>query len=94
MLDRLFKMQQTQIDGIQRDIDNTRSDSNTVGLAYSFIKSTLAEANATVITDFECRIITNARKSGEGAGLGTGLPAFFDPNSSSWLDFSGAAITS
>lgn len=36
---------------------------------------------------------SNARKPGEGAGVGTGLPAFFDSATSTWLSYAGTALT-
>jgi hypothetical protein len=36
---------------------------------------------------------SNARKPGQGAGAGTGLPVFFDSASATWLTAAGVAIT-
>lgn len=36
----------------------------------------------------------NGRKSGEGAGLGSGVPVFFNPGTATWYSFlSGAVVT-
>lgn len=36
---------------------------------------------------FQVAYATNGRKSGEGAGLGTGVPVWYDVNSASWLKY-------
>jgi len=52
----------------------------------------LAEALQFDTVNTEYRHITNARKSGEGVGVGTGLPAFYDISSGVWCDFMGNPI--
>lgn len=37
--------------------------------------------------------VTNARKPGEGAGLGTGMVCFFNPGTASWFTTAGLAVT-
>jgi hypothetical protein len=37
--------------------------------------------------------VTNGRKAAEGAGLGTGVPAFWDANAAAWLNFYDNAAT-
>lgn len=59
------------------------------GQAFAFPTSTLANAPlaADGMATFAVRYISDGRKSGEGAGAGTGLPAWYDASSDSWLTF-------
>lgn len=66
------------------------------GSAFSMPISTLADAPlaANGLTTYAMRFISNGRKGGEGAGLGTGVPAYYNPATDTWLTFSGnAAVT-
>jgi hypothetical protein len=92
VIEELFEINKREIQQNRDDIKVIQQDKPVSGFTYGFIESTLAEALAFPTTTWEVRIITNARKSGEGAGVGTGLPAFYDPSSAAWLDFSGSAI--
>ncbi len=92
LVEKLYNKNKKQIDEVNNKV-NRLKDSKTSGFTYGFVSSTLSEAQATTTTIFTLRFITDARKSGEGVGNGTGLPAFYDPDSSTWVDFSGVAIT-
>lgn len=35
---------------------------------------------------------SNGRKAGEGAGLGTGLPVYFNPSTATWFTYSGNVV--
>ena len=48
---------------------------------YAFLDLPAAPANGAVA------FCTNGRKGGEGAGAGTGVPAYFDAVSATWLNF-------
>lgn len=42
----------------------------------------------------DCYFVTNGRKTGEGAGTGTGIPAYFNVSDNSWRRFyDDAAVT-
>jgi len=40
------------------------------------------------MSQFSARFVSNGRKAGEGVGVGTGVPAWYDPSSDAWLTFS------
>lgn len=48
---------------------------------YAFIDLPAAPANGAVA------FVSNGRKAAEGAGLGTGVPAYYDAASTTWLNF-------
>lgn len=83
-------------DELNKEIQSRKSDTadlqaqERTGEAFSFPKSTLADAPlaADGMTTFAARFITDGRKGGEGAGLGTGCPAYFNPATDEWLRFS------
>lgn len=92
LLEKLFDDNKKQISKVNEEVDIIRKQNTVSGISYGFVECTLSEAQAFTTLNFEVRFITNARKSGEGVGLGTGLPAFYDASSSSWLDFTGSVI--
>lgn len=81
-LTRQLKQQETTV-------QNTAGE-NVTGVAFQFPISLLADAPLAVdgMTTYACRFISDGRKSGEGAGTGTGVPAFYDPTTDTWLNFS------
>lgn len=95
MIEQIYNDLQNGLASLRRDMREISQNSDVVGAAYGFPVSTLA--NAPLAADgqitYAVRFISDARKSGEGVGLGTGLPAFYDPASDSWLDFTGVGIT-
>lgn len=94
LLEKLFERNQELINKNTESISKVSEKSNVSGFTYSFIQSTYAEAVASNPSNYTIRFITNARKSGETAGNGTGLPAYYDPNilTPNWVDFSGNTI--
>lgn len=74
---------------LEATIDELRQDSQVARSAYAFPQTTLANAPlaADGMTTAEMRFITDGRKGGESAGNGTGVPAYYDPTSDSWLNF-------
>jgi hypothetical protein len=52
-------------------------------------------AFAALPTGFNGRMVfvTDGRKGGEGAGAGTGLPAYYDATAAAWLNFHDNAAT-
>jgi len=93
MLERLFERNEEKIKEVSTRISVVEGQSAISGMTYSFVVCTLAEAQAFGATSTEYRHISNARKSGEGVGVGTGLPAFYDVSSGVWVDMSGSPIT-
>ena len=91
IIEELFNRNKKRIEENAYEIGKIKNNPVS-SFTYSFAKSTLAEAQQFTLTDVQFRFITNARKSGEGAGLGTGLPAFYDPSSGNWKDFTGTDI--
>lgn len=59
-------------------------------IGWSFNGYLLSDAPliADGMTGFAVAIITDGRKEGEGAGLGTGIPAYYDFATDTWLKFS------
>lgn len=64
------------------------------GKTYAFASCTLQEAKDSNTKSLKVMFIVDVRKPGEGAGNGTGLPCFFDPQSENWLTFNGELATS
>lgn len=89
----IFKENQAQIDSINEEVKSIKDSIVVSDFTYGFVKVTYAEAVALGVTKTQYYHITDARKSGEGAGNGTGLPAFYDESSSSWVDMLGNPIT-
>lgn len=59
-------------------------------IGWSFNNYELSEAPlaADGMTGYAVAFITDGRKQGEGAGNGTGIPAYYDPDTDTWLKFS------
>lgn len=93
VLEELFDMQDAKIEALKTNLNERTNDNFASSFAYSFVDMTLAEATTFGTVPRRMYFITNARKSGETAGNGTGLPAFYDEDSASWVDFAGNAIT-
>lgn len=87
LIEELYKKQKREIEEVKSDVTKLSKSSEVSSFAYGFVSSTLAEAIASNPSTFQVRFITNGRKSGETAGNGTGVPAYYDSNSSSWLNF-------
>lgn len=93
MTQLMFDTLRTEIDALTDSFIRLESR-DIIGTAYGFPQVTLAEA-PTGLTDFECRIITNGRKPGEGAGTGTGVMAMYNPATNTWLrtdDYSAVVV--
>jgi hypothetical protein len=62
--------------------------------AYSMPYAETLAAAPTGLTRPELCWIANGRKAGEGVGAGTGVPAVWNPPTSTWFSmFSGVAVT-
>lgn len=59
-------------------------------IGWSFNNYALADAPlaADGMTGYAVAFITDGRKQGEGAGNGTGIPAYYDFATDTWLKFS------
>lgn len=93
MLEILFEKNDSKIEELSTRVSIVEGQSAVSGLTYSFVVCTLSEAQAFGATSTEYRHISDARKSGEGVGVGTGLPAFYDVSSGVWVDMLGSPIT-
>ena len=93
MLEILFEKNGSKIKELSTKVSTIEGQSSVSGLTYSFVVCTLSEAQAFGTTSTEYRHISDARKSSEGVGFGTGLPAFYDVSSGVWVDMSGSPIT-
>ena len=64
--------------------------SEIAGVTSTFEIMTLADAPlaADGMLAYEVRFISDGRKQGEGAGNGTGVPAYYDPAQDAWLRLS------
>ena len=91
-LTELFLRNKKSIDDLQTQMRDNRGK-QAQSFTYSFVQSTLAEANASGVSEFSVRYITDAIRGATGAASGTGLPAFYDSNTSQWVDFTGVPIT-
>lgn len=88
-VDLLFKSikadleeQKRQIKDIQKELANREAES-VPKVAYSDLPYASDGMNS-----FALRYVTNGRKQGEGAGNGTGVPAYYDSTSDAWLRMS------
>lgn len=93
LIEELFLINKKEIQEVKEEFGGRIKTKNVSGITYSFVSCTLSQAQSFSASNGELRFITDARKSGETAGNGTGLPAFYDEGSLSWVDFLGTAIT-
>lgn len=64
-----------------------------LGVAQAFPSYTFAALPATAATGANVWV-SDGRKPAEGAGTGTGIPAFWNPATSQWFSYlSGAVVT-
>lgn len=94
-LELMWRELSRQLQRNETSLDNTAGETIS-GVAYQFPLSTLAAAPlaADGLVTYACRFISDGRKTGEGAGLGTGVPAYYDPTTDSWRNFrDDAAVT-
>lgn len=81
------------------DLDKVRSEilelrsRNTATIAYGYESRAFAELPTGLMYN-QVYWVSDARKAGETAGNGTGVPAIYDVSSSTWLSlFTGSAIS-
>lgn len=77
-----LERQKKQIKDIQNELSNRQAESFP-SLAYADLPYA-----SDGMASFALRYVTNGRKVGEGAGNGTGCPAYYDSTSDSWLRLS------
>lgn len=83
---------QKQVDHLTNDVQNLHTVTEQAGFADGIPAYTVATlptlglGNGT--TFITLAFASNGRKSGEGAGLGTGVPVYWNAVSSQWLKFS------
>lgn len=85
----MWRQLRLQSQQIENNLEDTAGE-NITGVAFQFPVSTLADAPlaADGMTTYACRFISNGRKIGEGAGVGTGCPCYYNPITDSWFTFS------
>lgn len=97
----MWKELQDQIKAVSRDVQQLRIQYERAGVADGIPASTLANAPLAAtggLADgtayITLRWISNGRRPGEGAGLGTGVLAFWDVATDTWRHIDGyAAVT-
>lgn len=89
LIDIVHKQIQDQYRQVLADFEQLKLDSETAGFAQELRQTTFSEANTekTSITGVALLWISDGRKDGEGAGLGTGVVAVLDQGQSpaEWL---------
>lgn len=97
MLQIVWDELQVQIDSLRSDMNALLARSERAETAGGMATSTLAAAPLFAtggVGDGDFLFISNGRKSGEGVGAGTGIPAYYNAATDSWLRFSDdAAVT-
>lgn len=97
VLEIVWNQLQLQIDSLRRDVDVLLAKSERAETAGGMLASTLLSAPLAAdggVGDGDFLFIINGRKSGEGVGAGTGIPAYYNADTDSWLRFSDdAAVT-
>ncbi len=90
ILDLMWMSLQAQIDNLRVDVAAARKLSERAETAGGIGTSTLNDAPLVAdggVRNGDLLFITNGRKTGEGAGSGTGIPAYYDANSNTWRRF-------
>lgn len=91
ILEIVWNELQSQIDGLRVDMNNLLAKSERAETAGGMLASALADAPLAAdggVGDGDMLFITNGRKSGEGVGVGTGIPAYYNADTDTWLRFS------
>ena len=86
---RVYEMLNSAIKTNERNIARLSDKTEVSGQTWTFPTSTLANAPlaADGLTAYAVRFISDGRKSGETAGNGTGVPAYYNPATNTWLAF-------
>lgn len=91
VLDEMWRTLNHRLDQVERDIKTFTSDSERAEYAGGITRSTLANAPLAAsgkVKNGDMLFITNGRKTGEGAGLGTGVPCYYNSTTDQWLRLS------
>jgi len=65
-----------------------KTERSMIGWSFNNYELATAPLAAQGMTGYAVAFITDGRKQGEGAGNGTGVPSYYDPDTDSWLKFS------
>ncbi len=86
----IWELLRDDINTLTRRVDKTEKRSGIANTTFAFESSTLVNAPlaAQGMTTSAVRWITDGRKGGEGVGVGTGIPAYYNPATDEWLRFS------
>lgn len=83
----IWKQLQQERRNQERERSRVNNMTEIAGEAFQFrTYATLTDA-PTGLSQPENGFILSGRKPGEGAGNGTGVPAFYNPATNSWLNF-------
>lgn len=86
-IERMWVFLQRQIDELGQRVEDLEARSGVANTTFAFNESTLANAPTGMTTNAQW-FITDGRKQGEGAGNGTGIPAYYDVATSAWVRYS------
>lgn len=96
VLDAMWRDLRAEIEALNKDSQRFFVRAERAETAGAFPPSLLADAPlaADGASVGDVLFITDGRKGGEGAGLGTGVPAYYNAATNQWYTFSGnAAVT-
>lgn len=83
-----------KIKRLEKRLNNITNLSRRSEITGGFIRRTAAELAALTAYNGMVAYCTDGRKSGEGAGNGTGVPVYYDETTGDWLVFrDGTAVT-
>lgn len=89
MIELVWKQLQADLDRVRRGVASITTLSERSETTGGIEADILANAplSADGATSGDLMFITNGRKAGEGAGVGTGVPAYFNPGTNTWKRF-------
>lgn len=91
VLEYVYNTLKADLDSQNQAIRKAARTSERSETAGGMASSTLADAPLAVdggMSNGDMLFITNGRKSGEGAGAGTGVPCYYNAATDSWFTFS------
>lgn len=82
IFDETKKQQKLQREQTKELLDNI----NGTGFSYTFAEYTVSQLPNSLVA-FQVAYASNARKSGETVGNGTGIPCWYDSSDNKWKTF-------
>ena len=88
-VDYIYNLLNQQLEQTKSDLRRLTSLTERAETAGGVTSKTLADAPTVAngiggVTGGDMLFISNGRKVGQGAGAGTGIPAYYDPTTDSW----------